>query len=277
MLLYKSGDNVMQFRVRCWLFIIILLIGSSVLSFPAKASNHKQDTSFLVASNQITIEELKTRRGAVESLADIDVKLKEECLKNIDQAIGYLKITKIAKEKYVEYEQLLKSAPARTKSLEATLKNSRGDKSQIETILQRWDFERLNLHFQKTETQLTEAKKLLSEWEDRLITEQAVSGRIADQIIAAVQRTKAILFEIEQMSDTPNDDFLVQTNLLSLYAEKEKLKAEITLNELRQSGHHHLLALFRNERDVASQAVAKYESALNLLSDAIQYQYPVER
>ncbi|MEE9494889.1 MAG: hypothetical protein V3V39_00075, partial [Desulfobacterales bacterium] len=67
----------------------------------------------------ITIEELKSRRIAIESMTDIDATVKTDSLKYIDRAITYLKLAFSTNRKANELSQLIQSAPERLKILQA--------------------------------------------------------------------------------------------------------------------------------------------------------------
>ena len=61
-------------------------------------------------STAITIEELKSRRIAIESMSDIDDTVKTDSLKHIDRAITYIKPVNRTHKKANELSQLIRTA-----------------------------------------------------------------------------------------------------------------------------------------------------------------------
>jgi len=76
------------------------------------------------SSPAITIEELKSRRIAIESMTDIDATVKTVSLKYIDQAIAHAEQALSTNNKANEFLQLIQTAPERLKILQDELKKS---------------------------------------------------------------------------------------------------------------------------------------------------------
>jgi hypothetical protein len=72
----------------------------------------------------IAIEDLKSRRLAIETMTDIDSTVKTDSLKYIDRAIAYAELAVGANNKANELSQLVQTAPERLKILQVELKKS---------------------------------------------------------------------------------------------------------------------------------------------------------
>ncbi len=72
----------------------------------------------------ISIEELKSKRAAIESMTDIDATVKTDSLKYIDRAITYIELAFSTNKKANELSQLIQTSPERVKILQARLKKS---------------------------------------------------------------------------------------------------------------------------------------------------------
>ena len=73
--------------------------------------------SAAVPSPAIIIDELKSRRIAIESMTDIDATVKTDSLKYIDRAIADIEQAFRANKKASELSQLIQSAPERLKAV----------------------------------------------------------------------------------------------------------------------------------------------------------------
>ncbi len=74
------------------LIISSLCLLPVILPPPIQAQQTATPPSTTAPSSAISIEELKTRRIAIESMTDIDASVKNDSLKYIDQAIKYLEL-----------------------------------------------------------------------------------------------------------------------------------------------------------------------------------------
>ena len=77
--------------------------------------------STAATSPAIIIEELKSRRIAIESMTDIDATVKTDSLKFIDRAIANTELAFSTNKKAHELSQLIQATPERLKILQAEL------------------------------------------------------------------------------------------------------------------------------------------------------------
>jgi hypothetical protein len=93
-------------------FLTICSIGLLPVILPeVQAQQAATPSSTPTPALSITIEELKSRRGAIENMTDIDATVKTDSLKYIDRAIGYLKLALSTNKKANELSQLIQTAP----------------------------------------------------------------------------------------------------------------------------------------------------------------------
>jgi hypothetical protein len=86
--------------------------------------------SMAAPSSSLTIEELKSRRMAIENMTDIDASVKTDSLKYIDRALAYSEGAAGTNLKTRELSQLIQTAPERLKILQDELKKSRNAPSK---------------------------------------------------------------------------------------------------------------------------------------------------
>jgi small-conductance mechanosensitive channel len=218
----------------------------------------------------ITIEELKSRRIAIESMTDIDATVKTDSLKYIDRAITYLKLAFSTNRKANELSQLIQSAPERLKILQAELKKPFTAPEKVEARAQQMRTLKVEQRLRQKEAELATAQGRLREWRDRLTAEKNIINQTPEQLANATSRFKDIQTELEVLSDAAETDVLNHSRLLRLESEREKLIAEIKLNEQRQGSHNLLVELFSTERDVAQKMVASREKMLKSWQTEVQ-------
>jgi uncharacterized coiled-coil protein SlyX len=218
--------------------------------------------STVAPSPAITIEKLKSRRLAIENMTDIDAAVKTDSLKYIDQAITYLELADSTNKKANELSQLIQTAPARLKLLQAELKKPFMAPEKVEERAQQMNTLKLEQRLRQKEAELTTAQSRLQEWSVRLTAEKALINQTPEQLATATSRLNDIQTELETISGAAETDVLNHSRLLSLRSEREKFSAETKLSELRQRSHNLLVELFSTERDVAQKKVESREKML---------------
>jgi len=214
------------------------------------------------SSPAITIEELKSRRIAIESMTDIDATVKTDSLKYIDRAIAYSEGAASANLKARELSQLIQTAPERLKILQAELKKAFMAPERVEERAQQMSTLKLEQRLRQKKAELATAESRLRQWSDRLTAEKNVINQTPEQLATATNRLKDIQTELETIAGAAETDILNNSKLLNLKSERKKLTAEIKLNEQRQRSHNLLVELFSTERDVAQKKVESREKML---------------
>jgi potassium efflux system protein len=218
--------------------------------------------STIASSPAITIEELKSRRMAIENMTDIDAAVKADSLKYIDQAIAYLEAAVGTDIKARELSQLIQKAPERLKILQAELKKPFTAPEKVEERAQQMRTIKLEQRLTQKEAELATAQTRLREWNDRLTAEKAIINQIPEQLANATRRLREIQTELETLADAAETNILNHSRKLSIRSERKNLTTEIKLNEQRQRGHSLLVELFSTERDVAQKKVESREKML---------------
>ena len=211
------------------------------------------------SSPAITIEELKSRRIAIESMTDIDATVKTVSLKYIDQAIAHAEQALSTNNKANEFLQLIQTAPERLKILQDELKKSFMPPEKVEARSQQMSTLKLEQRLRQKKAELATAQSRLREWSDRLTAEKNIINQTTELLATATSRLKDIQTELETLAGAAETDILNNSKVLSLKSERENLTAEIKLNEQRQRSHNLLVELFSTEQDVAQKKVESRE------------------
>ncbi|MBT8367490.1 MAG: hypothetical protein KJP23_22590, partial [Deltaproteobacteria bacterium] len=93
-----------------------------VISPEIQAQQTAAPPSTAAPSLSLTIEELKSRRMAIENMTDIDASVKIDSLKYIDRAITYTELAFSTNKRVNELSGLIQKAPERLEILQAELK-----------------------------------------------------------------------------------------------------------------------------------------------------------
>ena len=252
-------------------FLTISSIGLLPVILPEiQAQQAATPSSTPAPALSITIEELKSRRGAIENMTDIDATVKTDSLKYIDRAIGYLKLALSTNKKANELSQLIQTAPERLKILQTELKKPFTAPEKVEARAQQMSTLKLEQRLRQKEAELATAQGRLREWSDRLTAKKNIIDQTPEQLANATSRLEDIQTELETISGAAATDVLNHSRLLRLKSEQEKLIAEIKLNELRQGSHNLLVELFSKERDVAQKKVESREKMLKSWQTEVQ-------
>lgn len=225
----------------------------------------------LPSSVNITLEELRSRRSALESAPALTADQKKEAVTYIDQAMGYLQLQTLNQKKINELAQQIASAPARLKKVTADLGKPLLGPAEKDLFSPKDDIDRIEQRFRQNEAQLASAQTLYKEHQDRLALELSAINQIPELISSTQKRLEEIDLALGQPAgEIVEPEALTQARTLSLRAEKRHLKTESTLNQQRQNGHNLITDLLRGERDLAEQQVAYHEQILRRLTERIQ-------
>ncbi len=252
---------------------IFLIISSIELLLAIPQIQAQQSTppkAVATPSKSITIDELKARRTAIEKMKDIDAKLKADSLKYLDGAIADLNLSGESNNKTQELSQLIKVAPGRLKMLRAELKKPFTKLETAEKQAQQMDTTALEQQLSQEAAKLAEEKSKLQDWNDRLTAEKNTISQASEKMATAASRLSEIQTDLATLSGVAEIDIGNYARMLSLKSEREKLKAESKLNELRQQSHNLLVELFGMERDVARKAVESHSTLFTVWQAEVQ-------
>ena len=144
-------------------FITVISILLLPVNLPEiQAQQTKTPPSMAAPSSAIAIEELKSRRKAIESMTDIDATVKTDSLSYIDRAIAFLDLVDSTNKKANELSQLIQTAPARLKKLQAELKKPFTAPEKVEARAQQMTTLKLEQRIRQKEAELATALSLLA-------------------------------------------------------------------------------------------------------------------
>ena len=251
-------------------FLMVVLIGLLLTVAEIQAQQTPSAKIEATSAKSVTIEELKTRREAIENRKDIDATLKADILKYLDTAIADFNLAVNINKQTSQLSELIKAAPERLKTLQAELKKPLAVPQEVEIQVRQMDTLTLEQRLLQEDAALAKAQSKLQEWNKRLTTEKNVITETSGNLANASSRLNEIQTEQAKLKDITEADIGNFTKLLSLKSEAEKLTAEIKLIELRQRSHNLLVELLTLERDVAQKAVESRTKVLNIWQTEVQ-------
>jgi hypothetical protein len=252
----------------------LLTIGSIFLLPLILSEIQAQQTEILPStiarSAAISVEDLKSRRLAIEGMSDINDTVKTDSLRYIDLAIKDLGLADNTNKKAAELSQLIQTAPDRMKILQAEREKPFTMPEKVEARAQEMSTLKLEQRLLQKEAEFATAQSRLQQWSDRLAAEKNLINQSTEQIANATSRLNDIQIELEVISNVAETDILNHSKMISLKSQSQKLTAEIKLNELRQRSYNLLVELFSLEREVAQKALKGREKMLKSWQNQVQ-------
>ena len=191
-------------------FLIVSPIWLLPLILPEiQAQQTATPPSTAAPSPVIAIEELKSRRLAIESKTDIDATVKTDSLKYIDRAIAYAELGFSTKKKTNELSQLIKTAPERLKTLQAELKKPFMAPEKVEARAQQMRMLKLEQRLRQKKAELATAESRLQKWSDRLTVEKNIINQTTEQLATAEiphERRLGLSHQSREGRRTPSED-----------------------------------------------------------------------
>lgn len=254
------------------------LIGSiiigTVLLYPVIFSTASaQQTVVQPASGAYSgesIEQLTSRKTAIESMADIDAKVKINAVNDIEQAISSLELYKSISRKTNDLSQLIRSAPKRIKELQEKLARTDTKNDKVQSHSQHKGTPDLEEQVRLIEAELATAQTGLQQWRDRLSAEKNAIHQIPEKIADSMERQKEIRLQLESYVNVAETDVLGHASMLFLKAEQAKINTEINYNKQRQRGYNLLIELFNAELTLDQKMANSLEQQLNDLQVYLQ-------
>jgi potassium efflux system protein len=255
---------------------ISLIIIGTVLLYPvifpeARAQQTIVQRATAGVYSGASTEQLNSRKTAIESMADIDAKVKTDAINYIERAIAFVESYESIGSKANELSQLISIAPKRVKELQAELTQTFTKKDKAQSPSQQKGAPDLEQQVRQSGAEFAAAQTGLKEWHDRLATEKNDIRQIPEKIINFTARQKEIQLHLEGIVGVAETNVLDHARMLFLKAEQAKLTAEINYNEQRQQSHSLLIELFDAEQNLAQKMVNALEQKLKGLQAGIQH------
>jgi len=241
-----------------WLILPVL---PAVSAQPRAGTAAEAAETALPATVGLDLRELKARRSAVESSAELSEATRKSVLGNLDQAIRFQEAAAQLDRDFEETSQSVKNGPARIKAIREELERPAGPTADIASMAAKMTPEQLEQRIREEEIKLVDAQAAYRGWSDRLGRAKERPARIHEELPKAKQRLDEVNAELKKTAAVEAADVVVETGRLALLAEQNKLKAEINFLEQQLVTSDTLLALLTAENDLAAREVGRREAA----------------
>jgi len=222
------------------------------------------------APGDISLDNLKKIRGAIENAGDLTEDIKKNILSYLDRAIIFRETEAQLRKQAEDIKQRVKAAPERIKAIEAELDRPLPPQEDVIAAAAKILPDQLEQHLQNLEAELSDAVNDLKKRSEQLSDLEDQPTKLQQEIANAKQRLLDI--EEEQEADpAPNDQqLLIKVRQIALSLEQSKIEAEIDTLEDRLTNFETLTALLSAERDLAGRAVERQEDLVKIWQDEVQ-------
>jgi potassium efflux system protein len=212
------------------------------------------------ASEEMSLDQLRARRSAVEGSQDLGESVKKSVLGLLDQAIRFREQVDRLNRETEEIVQKVKAAPERLKAIETELKVPIPPVDSVEAEASRIKTDELEQRLRQEEAELANAKTTLSGWIAQVDKEKNRAQQLREDIVKAKQRLDQLRQELRAPVPPDEPAPVTEAKGTSLLAEQTKCQTEIRSYEQQLVGEDVLVSLVSAERDLASRQVAWREA-----------------
>jgi len=210
------------------------------------------------APGNISLDNLKKIRAAVENAGDLTEDLKKGVLSYLDRAIFFRETEAQLRKQAEDINQRIKAAPERIKAIEAELDRPLPAPEDVIAVAAKIPPDQLEQHLKNLEAELSEAANDLEKWTEQLNDPKDQPAKLQQEIGNAKQRLLDIADERDAVP-ARDDRRLTRARQIALLSEQSKIEAEINTLEDRLTDFETLASVLSAERDLAVRAVDRQE------------------
>jgi potassium efflux system protein len=222
------------------------------------------------APGDISLDNLKKIRAAVENADDLTEDLKKGVLSYLDRAIFFRETEAQLRKQAEEIKQRVKAAPERIKAIEAELDRPLPPPEDVIAVAAKMPPDQLEQHLKNLEAELSDAANDLKKRTEQLNDRKDQPEKLQEEIANAKQRLLEIADEQETVPAPDDPRPLTKTRQIALLLEQSKIEAEISTLEIRLTNFDTLTALLYAERDLAVRAVDRQEALVKSWQAEVQ-------
>jgi potassium efflux system protein len=222
------------------------------------------------APGDISLDNLKKIREAVENADDLTEDLKKGVLSYLDRAIFFRETEAQLRKQAEEIKQRVKAAPERIKAIEAELDRPLPPPEDVIAVAAKMPPDQLEQHLKNLEAELSDAANDLKKRTEQLNDRKDQPEKLQEEIANAKQRLQDIADDQETVSAPDDPRPLTKTRQIALLLEQSKIEAEISTLEIRLTNFDTLTALLYAERDLAVRAVDRQEALVKSWQAEVQ-------
>jgi len=249
-----------------WLIAVLVLVGAILNPSLVTGQNSPSATSSqqpvvpAQSTTDLSLDELKLKRSAVEASQDLDQASKDSAIKLLDQAIGFRESLDELNRQSKALSRQIKTTPQRIKTIQSELAKPFQPPEAIEAMAAKKNTLALEQRLQKEQAQLAAAKDLLAGWNDQLNKQKNLLGHLPKNIADAKARLRTVNEELQSQLAAGDPALVTESRRLLLRVEQLKLKSEIKVYEQQLNSYEMFVSLLRVESDLAAREEAGREA-----------------
>jgi len=231
---------------------------------PAAADKMPKTRIEKKALGEMSLEDLKAKRAAVEGSQDLQEAVRKNVLSFLDRAIRYREEVLQISKRMEEIIERVKSVPQRTKKIEAELKLPLPKAESVQAAAIDLQPARIEQQLAKAEEDLAASKANLTKLSDEFTTLVNQPDFVRQEIMRAKSRLIEIDQELKAAPSSEEMPLVVEARRIALLAEQVKSRAEIMSYEQLLVNYDALVALLSAERELLTRKVVNQESLLKI-------------
>ena len=265
----KAKRPGMNETVKPYLKIAVAILAFMVVTaVPEKSISQTQNQTSAEAGDlgmeaeapgNISLDNLKKIRAAVENAGDLTEDIKKGVLSYLDRAIIFRETEAQLRKQAEDIKQRVKAAPERIKAIEAELDRPLPAPEDVIAVAAKMPPDQLEQHLKNMEAELSDAANDLKKRSEQLNDRKDQPAKLQQEIGNAKQRLLDIADERDAVPAPDDQQLLTKARQITLLLEQSKIEAEINTLEDRLTNFETLTSLLSAERDLAVRAVDRQE------------------
>ena len=176
------------------------------------------------ASEEMSLEQLRARRSAVEGSQDLRESVKKSALGLLDQAIRFREQVDWLDRETEGIVQKVKAAPERLKAIETELRVPIPPVDSVEAEASRIKTAELEQRLRQEEAELANAKTTLSGWIAQVDKQKNRAQQLREDIVKTKQRLDQIRDELKAPAPSEEPPPVTEARRMSLLSEQAKCR-----------------------------------------------------
>ena len=249
---------------------IVLAALLALLTFPLYAHATEGDSSTSRLSGTVTTETLQANIREVEASADLDESTRKKLVELYRSALAYLEQAGSHDKAAREFRESRESAPARARAIREELdKRQQSDEHITTGVTDKTPLAEVDQVLLKEKANLAAVDAVLSDLQDRLLTEADRPNLARQRLTAAKQRMEQISGELRQLTTADESPRLIEAKQWAMQGESKALSAEIRMLDQELLSAPMRLELLEAERDKATSSLKRMRARVELLENLL--------
>jgi len=242
----------------------------ALLTFSLHTQAVESNSSTSQLSSTVTRETLQANIREAEASADLDESTRKKLVELYRSALAYLEQAGSHDKAAREFQKSRESAPARARVIREELDKRQQSDKQISTgVTDKTPLAEVDQILLKEKANLAAVDAVLTDLQDRLLTESDRPNLARQRLTVAKQRMEQISGEIRQLTTADESPRLIDAKQWALQAESKALSAEIRMLDQELLSAPMRLELLEAERDKATSALKRMHARVELLENLL--------